>query len=63
MYNSEQKERNEQIGRKMNEDVKGNRELFWMEMSNTKGGNVESCSRIEYGSGRVAQGEDEVRKI
>ena len=47
----------------MNEDVNGNRKLFWKEMSNVKGGKVESCSRIKDGNGRLAQGEDEVRKI
>ena len=54
---------NEQFGRKMNEVVNGNKKLFWMEVSNVKGGNVESCSRIKDGSGRLAQGEDEVRRI
>ena len=31
-------------------------------MNNAKGGNVESCSRIRNGNGRLAQGEDEVRR-
>ena len=38
---------NEQFGRKMNEDVDGNRKLFWKNMSNAKGAKVESCSRVE----------------
>ena len=54
---------NEQFGRKMNEDVNGNRKLFWKVLSNAKGGKVESCSRIEDGNGKLAQGEDEVRRI
>ena len=54
---------NEQFGRKMNEDVNGNRKLFWKEMSNAKGGKVESCSRVKDGNGRLAQGEDGARKI
>ena len=54
---------NVQFGRKMNEDVYGNRKLFWKEVSSAKGGNVESYSRIKDGNGRLAQGEDEVRKI
>ena len=54
---------NEQFGRKMNEDVDGNRKLFWKEVSNMKGGNVERCSRIKAGNGSLAQGEDEVRRI
>ena len=32
-------------------------------MSNAKGGKVESCSRIKDENGRLAQGEDEVRRI
>ena len=32
-------------------------------MSNAKGGKVESCNRIKDGNGRLAQGDDEVRKI
>ena len=51
---------NEQFGRKVNEDVNGNRKLFWKEVSNAKGGKVESCYRIKDGNGRLAQGEEEV---
>ena len=29
---------NEQFGRKINEDMNGNRKLFWKEVSNAKGG-------------------------
>ena len=47
----------------MNEDVNGNRKLFWKEVSNVKGEKVESCSRIKNGNWRLAQGEDKVRKI
>ena len=47
----------------MNEDVNGNMELIWKEVSKAKGGKVESCSRIKDGNGRLAQEEDEVRKI
>ena len=46
----------------MNEDVNGNRKLFWKELNNAKGGKVENCTRIKDGNGRLAQGEDEVRK-
>ena len=31
-------------------------------MSNAKGGKVEGCSRIKDGNGRLAQGENELRK-
>ena len=48
---------NEQFGRQMNEDVNGNRKLFWKEVSDAKGGKVESYSRIKNGNGRLAQGE------
>ena len=40
-----------------------NRKLFWKEVSNAKGGNVESCSRVEDGNRRLAQVEGEARKI
>ena len=62
LYQSKKKI-NEQFGREMNADVNGNRKLFWKEVSNTKRGKVESCSRIKDGNGRLAQGEDEVRRI
>ena len=50
MYNSEKKKVNEQFGRKINEDVNGNRKLFWKEVSNGKGAMGESCSRIKDGN-------------
>ena len=34
--------------------------LFWKEVNNAKEGNMESCSRIKDGNGRLVQGEDEV---
>ena len=40
----------------MNEYMKGNRKLFWKEVSNAKGGNMESCSRVKDGNGRLAHG-------
>ena len=40
--------------------VQGNRKMLWKELSNMKGGKVESCSRIKDGNGRLTQGEDEV---
>ena len=53
---------NEHFGRNMNEDVNGNKELFWKEVNNAKGGKVESCSRVKDGNGRLTQGEDEVKR-
>ena len=47
----------------MNDDVNGNMKLFCKEVSNLKGGKIESCSRIKDGNGRLAEGEDEVRRI
>ena len=46
----------------MNEDVNGNMKLFW-KVSNVKVEKVESCSRKKDANGRLAQEEDEVRKI
>ena len=51
---------NEQFGRKMNQEMNRNRKLFWKEVS--KGGKMESCSRIKDGNGKLAQGEDEVQR-
>ena len=47
----------------MNENVNGNRKLFWKEVSSAKGGKVESCTRIKDGNGGLAQEEDESLKI
>ena len=47
----------------MNEDVNGNRKLYWKEVNNVKGGKVESCNRIKAGKGRLTQREDEVGRI
>ena len=47
----------------MNVHVNGNRKLFWKKMSSAKGGKVESYSRIKDGNGRLAQGEDEMRRV
>ena len=51
------KEVNEQLGSKMNQDLNGNRKLFWEEVSKMNGGMVNSCRRIkgwewEVGIGR-----------
>ena len=48
---------------KMDEDLNGNRKLFWKEVNNAKGRMVESCSRIKDGNGRLAMGEDQVLRI
>ena len=47
----------------MNKDVNGNGKLFWKEVSNTKGGKVESCCIVKDVNGRLAQGEDEAKMI
>ena len=47
----------------MNEDVNGDRKLFWKEVRNAKGRKVEGCSRVKDENGRLAQGEEEARKI
>ena len=50
---------NEQFGRKINEDLNGNRKLLCKEVSNAKGRKVESCSRGKDGNRRLAQGGEE----
>ena len=37
--------------------------FFLKEMSNAEGGKVESCSGVKDGNVRLAQGDDEARKI
>ena len=47
----------------MNQDVYGNRKLFWKEVGKVNGVKAESCSRIKDGNGRLALEEDGVRRI
>ena len=60
---TKKKRDNEQFGRKMKQDVEGNRKLFWKEVSKMKGEKVESCSKIKDRNDWVALREDEVRRI
>ena len=53
IYHSK-KEVNEQFCRKMNQDVNVHRKLFWKEVSKLNGGEVECCSRVKDGNGRMA---------
>ena len=53
----------EQFGRKMNQDVNGNRKLFWNEVSKENGGKVENCSNIKDENGRLALEEVEMQRI
>ena len=68
-YREEKREGNRCIyqsknkGRKLNEDVNGNRKLFWKEVSNAKGGKMKSCNRIKDGNGRLTRGKNEERMI
>ena len=62
IYQSKKKV-SERFGMKMNEYVNRNRKLFWKEGSNKKGGKLNICSRMKDENGRLAQGEDEVRRI
>ena len=39
----------------MNQDVNGNKKLFWKEVHNAKGRKVESCSRIKDQNGKLKQ--------
>ena len=54
---------NEQFGKKMSQDVNGNRKVFGKEVSKANGGKVESCSRIKDGNERLALEEIEVGRI
>ena len=48
----------EQFGRKMNQDVNGNRKIFWKEVSKANGGKVENSHRIKDGKGRLVLEEE-----
>ena len=50
----------EHFGRKMNQDVNGNRKLFWKVVSKVSLGKVENSNRIKDGNGRLALEEVEV---
>ena len=54
---------NEQFVREMNQGVRGNRTLVWKEVSKVNWRKLESCNRIKAGNGRLALGEDEVRRV
>ena len=47
----------------MNQDVNGNRKLFWKGVSKAYGGKVENFNRIKDGNGRLVLEEAEVRRI
>ena len=47
----------------MNQDVNGNRKLFWKEVSKANGRRVGSCSRIKDGNWRLTVEEVKVRRI
>ena len=57
------KEVQEQFGRKMNQDVNGNRKLLWKEVSKANGGKVENSNRIKDGNRRLALEDAKVRRI
>ena len=57
------KNENEQPRKQINQDLNGNRKLFWKEASKVNGGKVESCNRIKDGNGKLSQGEVEIRMI
>ena len=54
---------NEQFGRKMNQNVSGNKKLFLKKVSKINGRNMDSNSRISDGNGSLAIREDKVRMI
>ena len=53
----------EQFGRKMNQDVNGNRKWLWKEESKVNGGKVENSNRIKNGNGWLTLEEGEVQRI
>ena len=58
------KDVNEHFGRKINQDVDGNRKFFfWKEAVKVNKGKVKSCSRIKDGNGRLALGEKELKGL
>ena len=61
IYQSKKKV-NEQLGKKMNQNVNENRKLFWKKVNKAKEGKVESCSSIKDGKGKLVHGEVEVRR-
>ena len=42
---------NEQFGKKINEDVNGNRKLFWKEVCNAKGGEMQQSKGWKWEAG------------
>ena len=46
------KEVQEQFGRKISQDVNGNRKLSWKEVNNANGGKVDNSKIIKDGNGR-----------
>ena len=57
------KEVNEHFRRKMNQDVKENRKLFWKEVSKENGGKVKISERIKDENDWLALEKPEVRMI
>ena len=53
----------EQFGRKMNRDVKGNWKLFWKKVSKANGGKVENFNSIKDGIWRLVLEEAEARRV
>ena len=53
----------EQFGRKVNQDLNGNRKMFWKEVSKANGGKVENSRRIKDEDGTLVLEEAELRRI
>ena len=56
-------ERKKDVWKLTNEKRKVKRFIYQKQVSNVKGGKVESCSRIKDGNGKLVQGKDEVQRI
>ena len=47
----------------MSQDMNGNREFFWKEVSKVNGERVKNSNRIKDGNGRLLMEEAEVQRI
>ena len=46
----------------MNQDVSGNKKLFWKKVGKLNGEKVENCSRTKDENGMLGAGENEVQR-
>lgn len=56
------REANENFGKKLSQDVNGNRKLFWKEVKKVKNEGKESCMGVKGKNGRVLVSETEIKE-